>query len=77
MLLEISSQKFKFYKYFKNRNSKELNMSVEKKIRDILEGKKEAEKLAESAIENKKDETISEEQTEVVVAEEKKEEVSF
>ena len=50
-------------------------MSVEKKIRDILEGKKEAEKLAESAIENKKDETISEEQTEVV-AEEKKEEVS-
>jgi hypothetical protein len=50
-------------------------MSVEKKIRDILEGKKEVEKLTESAIENKKDETISEEQTEVV-AEEKKEEVS-
>ena len=50
-------------------------MSVEKKIRDILEGKKEVEKLTESAIENKKDETISEEQTEVV-AEGKKEEVS-
>ena len=35
-------------------------MSVEKKIRDILEGKKEAEKLAESAIENKKDDAIVE-----------------